>query len=88
MRRAWNRILTVTLGAGLLWGGMALAKSQQQQEHEERHDGCLGSCKQEKKQCEDACKKHAGAGVNMCLKACGDLLKECEQDCQKSGGKK
>lgn len=88
MKHAWNGILTVTLGAGLLWGGMALAKSQQQQEREERHDGCMGACKQDQKTCETGCKKHAKEGAALCIKACGDLQRECEQDCQKSGSKK
>jgi hypothetical protein len=88
MKQAWNHILMVSLGAGLLWGSAALAKSPRVQEHEQQHDGCLGSCKQELKQCTDACKKHAGEGASLCIKACGDLNKECEQDCKTPAGKK
>ncbi len=88
MKQAWSRILAVTLGAGLLWGGMALAKSPQQHEREEQHDGCMGSCKKNKKQCEDGCKKHAGAGASLCIKSCGDLERKCEQKCQNPGRQK
>ena len=88
MRYAWSQMVAVTLGAGMLWGGMALAKSPKQQEHEERHDGCTGACKQDEKTCTEACKKHAREGAALCMKACGDLHKECEQDCQKPRGKK
>jgi hypothetical protein len=88
MRHAWSRTLVVALGAGLCWGGMALAKSPKVEERELAHDSCLTACSRDHKTCSDACKKHAGAGADLCTKACGDLQKECEQDCKNPGGKK
>ena len=89
MRHASRHILTaVTLGAGLLFSGLALAKSPQQQEREEHHDSCLGECKDDLKDCEKQCKKHGGEATNLCVKACTDLHKECEQDCKKPGSQK
>ncbi|WP_224364600.1 hypothetical protein [Hyalangium versicolor] len=87
MKYAWNRIFMVTLGAGLLWGGLALAKSPQQKERENTHDSCLGACKEDVNTCSTACKKHAREGASLCIKACKDLQNECEQDCKAPGGK-
>jgi hypothetical protein len=86
MKHAWSRALMVALGAGLLWGAEASAKSREQQEREDNRSSCEASCTQDLKECSAICKKHAGAGLNVCVKACKDAQKECETECKYPGG--
>lgn len=85
MKHAWNRILVGTVGAGVLWGGLALAQSSPRQERAQNK--CVAMCAEDVETCTKVCKKRVTAGSEKCTEICKQAQKECEAECDSPGGK-
>ncbi len=74
MKKPFQNGLWVLAGMLMLAAGSASANQQ-----------CEKGCREDVRECENICKKHAGAGTNKCVQACKDEHKECSKECKSHG---
>jgi hypothetical protein len=85
MKRTWNRMRVVTVGALLLVGSSAWAQRKEQPKPREQGQTCTTECKSDTPECIEMCSKYSKKAEDVCAKACRQVEQECVRDCK--GGK-